>query len=411
MKKINLLVALLWVQIAVFAQEGVNFRSLSFDEALAQAKTEGKLVFVDCYTEWCGPCKNMTNNVFPQKAAGDYFNPRFVSVKYDMEKGEGKDLKERFNVTAFPTFLILRPDGTVQHKLVGGDELESFIARVEKGLDDKTNLLHQTRLHEEGNMDKRQLLAYKETLSEANEKERAAQVYGELMERLTEDEKVQEEFWAIYEDESCVIGSPVFDFLLAHLPAVRRNTGTEKVDKYLFAKYGKILNDYICGYQKEGYVPVVELQRQVAGLNCRQQEALNKMAELAGLVDTRNIDRIADIIESKIRGAKVTELVAYVMGYRGVIWQSKTLDSLHVAQLGERLVDKIVPVIEEKVEVLTAEELYDYTFVLMTLQKKMSKANYVRLAAIGDKVLPGLPDSQHKGFVESEFRKYKKLSL
>ena len=87
MKKINLLIALLWVQIAVFAQEGVNFRSLSFDEALAQAKTEGKLVFVDCYTEWCGPCKNMTNNVFPRKAAGDYFNPRFVSVKYDMEIG------------------------------------------------------------------------------------------------------------------------------------------------------------------------------------------------------------------------------------------------------------------------------------------------------------------------------------
>lgn len=70
------------------AMDGTNFRDLSFDEGLAAARAEGKLLFVDCYTTWCGPCKNMTNNVFPQKAAGDYFNPRFVCIKVDMEKGE-----------------------------------------------------------------------------------------------------------------------------------------------------------------------------------------------------------------------------------------------------------------------------------------------------------------------------------
>ena len=78
-----------------------NFRDLTFNEALAQAKAEKKMVFMDCYTSWCGPCKNMTNNVFPQKAAGDYFNPRFVCVKYDMEKGEGKELADKFEVHAY----------------------------------------------------------------------------------------------------------------------------------------------------------------------------------------------------------------------------------------------------------------------------------------------------------------------
>ncbi|MDE5610835.1 MAG: thioredoxin family protein, partial [Odoribacter sp.] len=89
MKYIYLLLFCLLAGYTTFAQEGVNFRNITLEEAQEQAKAENKLVFMDCYTSWCGPCKNMTEKVFPQKAAGDYFNPRFVCVKYDMEKGAG----------------------------------------------------------------------------------------------------------------------------------------------------------------------------------------------------------------------------------------------------------------------------------------------------------------------------------
>ena len=55
--------------------EGVVFvENKTFAEAVAMAKESGKKVFLDCYTSWCGPCKMMTKNIFPQKAAGDYFN-------------------------------------------------------------------------------------------------------------------------------------------------------------------------------------------------------------------------------------------------------------------------------------------------------------------------------------------------
>ena len=105
MKKIFLFIAFLWISLVSFAQDGVNFEHLSFREALDKAKSEQKYVFMDCYTSWCGPCKNMTQNVFPQKKAGDYFNPKFICVKYDMEKGEGPELGKRFEVRAYPTFL------------------------------------------------------------------------------------------------------------------------------------------------------------------------------------------------------------------------------------------------------------------------------------------------------------------
>ncbi len=92
MKHISIWLLCLLAWGASSAQDGVNFRDITLEEALRQAKAENKLVFMDCYTSWCGPCKNMTEKIFPQKAAGDYFNPRFVCVKYDLEKGAGKEL-------------------------------------------------------------------------------------------------------------------------------------------------------------------------------------------------------------------------------------------------------------------------------------------------------------------------------
>ena len=86
MRKIFLFVILLCWGIVGFTQNGVNFEHLSFKEALDKAQAENKLVFVDCYTSWCGPCRNMTEHIFPQEKVGDYFNSKFVCVKYDMEK-------------------------------------------------------------------------------------------------------------------------------------------------------------------------------------------------------------------------------------------------------------------------------------------------------------------------------------
>ena len=73
------------VALAGFAQ-GVEFRDISFAGALKAAKAENKTVFMDCYTSWCGPCKMMTNDIFPQEKVGKYMNENFVCVKYDMEK-------------------------------------------------------------------------------------------------------------------------------------------------------------------------------------------------------------------------------------------------------------------------------------------------------------------------------------
>ena len=81
---ITLTLILLSVGITAYAQ--TNFRELTYEEAIKAAQTENKLVFMDFYTVWCGPCKMMTSNVFPQKHVGDYLNKYFVCIKLDAEK-------------------------------------------------------------------------------------------------------------------------------------------------------------------------------------------------------------------------------------------------------------------------------------------------------------------------------------
>ena len=114
--------------------QGIVFETGSLNEALEKAKREGKALFVDCYTSWCGPCQMMSKRVFPQKSVGDFMNPSFVSIKIDMEKGEGVELAKRWKVGSFPTYLVLDAQGEVVYTSNGSMPAEMFVKQMEEGL-------------------------------------------------------------------------------------------------------------------------------------------------------------------------------------------------------------------------------------------------------------------------------------
>lgn len=131
MKRIIATLSCLCLTLLVMAQ--TNFRHITFDEAKAAAKAEGKLVFVDFYTEWCGPCKKMASAVFPQPKVGEMMNAKFVSIKIDAEKGEGVKLAKQYNVTAYPTFIIADTEGKEMGRVLGlryYDDLKNDIERI-----------------------------------------------------------------------------------------------------------------------------------------------------------------------------------------------------------------------------------------------------------------------------------------
>ena len=135
--------------LGLMAQDkGVNFEhELSWKEVQAKAKAENKYIFIDCFTTWCGPCKYMAANVFPQQEVGDFFNAKFVRVKVQMDNtpGDADHIKswyddadkiaKDYSIMAYPTFLYFTPDGKLVHRVVGGGEAKDFIARSANALD------------------------------------------------------------------------------------------------------------------------------------------------------------------------------------------------------------------------------------------------------------------------------------
>ncbi|SMC39729.1 thioredoxin family protein [Pedobacter africanus] len=118
MKRYVLVACLMMFTGKLFAQ-GIEFSHGTWKEVLAKAKQEDKLVFVDVYTSWCGPCKKMVAEVFPLKEVGEVFNPNFVNYKIDAEKGEGIEIAKKFGVKSYPTYLFVNGDGELVYRSGG----------------------------------------------------------------------------------------------------------------------------------------------------------------------------------------------------------------------------------------------------------------------------------------------------
>jgi thioredoxin 1 len=112
---------------------GIQFKDLTFEQAKAEAKKTGKLIFMDAYASWCGPCKMMDRNTFSDEAVGKFFNDKFINLKIDMEKSaDGPTLSRAYSVTAYPTFLWIDGDGKVVKREMGYRTPEQFLALVKE---------------------------------------------------------------------------------------------------------------------------------------------------------------------------------------------------------------------------------------------------------------------------------------
>jgi thioredoxin 1 len=109
-------------------EEGIKFTESSWKALLKKAKAENKVIFLDAYTSWCGPCKMLQKNVFTQKSVGDYFNKEFINVKMDMEKGEGITLSQIYPLEGYPTLLFIDGNGRVVKKILGYQNPQQLLA-------------------------------------------------------------------------------------------------------------------------------------------------------------------------------------------------------------------------------------------------------------------------------------------
>ncbi len=113
---------------AVKAAKPLEFRH-DVDDALAEASDKKQPCFIKFETTWCGPCKLMTELVFTAKDVVDA-SEGLVCIKVDGD--DRKDLVERFQVTGYPTGVMISADGLEAARFVGYQKVPQMAAFLSK---------------------------------------------------------------------------------------------------------------------------------------------------------------------------------------------------------------------------------------------------------------------------------------
>ena len=209
MKKIFCLACFLVCMSIQMLAQGIAFQKKSFENALSAAKAQNKLVFVDFYTDWCGPCKSLAKNVFPKQEVGDFFNKHFISLKLNAEK-EGQAYARKYKVSAYPTLLFLNGDGEVMLKHVGGSNEEGLLQKAAEAVNSENNpnnLANLLKRYETEKKNEKFLLTYIQVLHENDESvSEAIEEFLKIQKGIPEPSSKMMEFLLKYRNETLVGG-------------------------------------------------------------------------------------------------------------------------------------------------------------------------------------------------------------
>ena len=240
MKKVVLFIAMIFIMLMNVV--GQN-RSIAFEQTkewkkiIKKAKKEKKLIFLDCYTTWCGPCKLLARDVFTKDEVADFFNARFVNVKFDMEKdADGVMLKKQFEVKFYPTLIFVDPvSEEVLYRLVGAGNPEWLIAGGKLALDPDNNLHSLMKRYGNGEREPQLIRDYAGALFSAYSRDDAARIACEYLDTLPLDSLLTPENWALIKrvvtDPLCPLLKRIMEEREKFYPSIGQQEVDSKLEK------------------------------------------------------------------------------------------------------------------------------------------------------------------------------------
>jgi thioredoxin-related protein len=236
-----------------FAQ-GIRFNDkITWSQMLNNAKIYNKYIFIDAYTTWCIPCKEMSVNVFPNQTLGEYINERFISVKVQMDETENdsdhvknwrkyaRRMETIFDVGVYPTILLLSPDGSLVAKSEGLSSPDELLLFIQRTVTNYEALVHDVDEFHNGNADTsflKRLVVKAESLLQ---NEIANDVAQSFINGLSEKELLQKDnllFTYVYTKRSSDRGFKFFQTSSTEVDKTLRapNASKHKINTIIFSE-------------------------------------------------------------------------------------------------------------------------------------------------------------------------------
>ncbi|MDP3451355.1 MAG: thioredoxin family protein [Bacteroidales bacterium] len=251
---IFLLLALSPVKVSAISPvspKGINFTNLPWSEAVELAKSEKRLIFIDFYTDWCGPCLTMAEEVFVLPVVYSYYNNTFINLKIDAEKGEGIALAKRYGVNLFPTYLFIDP--TIEeavHKSSSRQSAEQFIYTGESALIPERRSFYLERYFDSKSGDANFLVDYINYHASIYKHSIVSDAFAKLYE--LRGSLADELVWKIFEQHITGINNPYLLELSDNYEFYSKKFGKLRVDAKLAkeSSYGSISDlERLCEFE------------------------------------------------------------------------------------------------------------------------------------------------------------------
>ncbi|MCO5280613.1 MAG: thioredoxin domain-containing protein [Chitinophagales bacterium] len=256
--------------------QGIIFEhDKTFEQLLAKAKQENKLIFMDCYTTWCGPCKRLAADVFPKEEVGNYFNAKFINSKFDMEKGEGPSIAAEFGVRAYPTMLWIDGNRKVVNRLVGLATPDLLVATGKKSNNQLPGELDALKgKYDAGNRTPEFMKTYVEALF--NEGENFEKAFSELLKSLPESELQNPKMVKDIFTYTTHIASPGLPYILKNKEYYNQNLGAKVVEGKLNQLAERSMNDALSKNDKALFDAGIKMLESYNAADSKQQ--INKLS-------------------------------------------------------------------------------------------------------------------------------------
>ncbi|MGE5457192.1 MAG: thioredoxin family protein [Methanococcaceae archaeon] len=273
-------------------EKGIKFNHDNWASIVSTAKATNKLIFLDAFASWCGPCKWMAKNVFTNDTVAEFFKKNFVCAKIDMEKGEGIEIAKKFGVRAYPTFMFIDGNEQLVHRICGSMPAANFIKQAEDALNPEKQLLTFKKKFESGKPDAQSALSYFSLLRDACMG--MDQEVASYLKTQKEKELTSKDNWNIMEAFLTDANSREFKYIIKQKKDFAKLYTAEKVNAKIKEVYSAGLINAVRKNDTKTYESLIKAVKKMGNPEAGSIIAAAELRKFASKKDWKNYVKTAD---------------------------------------------------------------------------------------------------------------------